>query len=185
MEDVNIIEENQITEEKEIKEEVKPKTKKSKNRRRKSTSKIDPHELIPVMNFTVGTLFYSSPKTGFTLDLSGFGATDEVEFHELKTLRASSHKSILTNPWLLILDEETVKELRLEDIYENLFISLDEVKQLLKMPVDKFEEILNVLPPEGQKVVCKIAKQMYQKGTFDSIKKIKLLEETFGITIME
>lgn len=142
---------------------------------------IDRNTLIPIANFTNGTLIYISKKTGATWELIGFGTTDEMELSELMSMRSSSPK-FLGEPWLIVLDDEAVDYLGLTGLYQNIIMP-ENFDQFLKMNIEQTKAFLEKAPKGMQQLIISKVKELIDKGQFDSIHKKKLIEETFNIDL--
>jgi hypothetical protein len=138
---------------------------------------------IQVANFTNGTLFYRSKKSGRVWDLVGFGATDYMEMDELIAMRSSNPK-ILTNPSLLILDEEAVNHLGLTEVYKNIRMP-EEIDDLFKMKYDDFVDALRKAPAGMKHLIINRAKGMIESGELDSRRVIKAIETECKVHLVD
>jgi len=135
------------------------------------------------MNTTTGKVLYKSKKTGAEWVLTEYGDTDQIEVSELITMK-NAHPRYLKEPWLMILDDDVVNYLGLSKLYKNV-LDPDELDELFKISNKKFEKILKDAPRGMKQLIVGTAKQKLENGTFDSIKKKELIEETFGIELSE
>ena len=173
-----IVKKQEVKIEKEI---IKPEQVKTTEPEIKVKKQIDRNTLIPVANFTNGTLIYISKKTGATWELIGFGATDEMELSELMSMRSSSPK-FLGEPWLIVLDDEAVNYLGLSGLYENIIMP-ENFEQFLKMNIEQTKVFLEKAPTGMKQLIISKVKELIDKNQFDSIHKKKLIEEIFNIDL--
>lgn len=137
-----------------------------------------PDDLISCRSVTVGELLCPGKKTGELYVWANYGDTTEVEYQDLLALRTSKSKYIY-EPLFIIEDNELLKEKRwseLNDLYEKIY-SVEDFDELFNLSNGDFEAILKVLP-NGVKNSIKIeVGSRIEKGTFDSIQKIKIIDK--------
>jgi len=149
----------------------------------KPKRKVQRDDIVSIMNTTTGKVLYKSKKTGAEWVLTEYGDTDQIEVSELITMK-NAHPRYLKEPWLMILDDDVVNYLGLSKLYKNV-LDPDELDELFKISNKKFEKILKDAPRGMKQLIVGTAKQKLENGTFDSIKKKELIEETFGIELSE
>ena len=137
-----------------------------------------PDDLISCKSVTVGELLCPGKKTGELYIWANYGDTTEVEYQDLLALRTSKSKYIY-EPLFIIEDEELLKEKRwseLNDLYEKIY-SVEDFDELFSLSNGEFEALLKILP-NGVKNSIKIeVGSRIEKGTFDSIQKIKIIDK--------
>ncbi len=156
---------------------------KEKSEPEKPKRKVKLDDVVSVMNTTTGKVLYRSKKTGAEWVLTEYGDTDQIEVSELVTMK-NAHPRYLKEPWLLILDDDVVDYLGLSKLYNNV-LDPDELDELFKISNNKFEKMLKNAPRGMRQLIVGTAKQKLENGTFDSIKKKTLIEETYGIELSE
>lgn len=141
--------------------------------------KLHNDDEIEVMNNTTGRYGYKG-KSGFAMEMTEYGDILEIPFGELKRMR-SEQKRHIEDAFIVILDEDAVRELRYEKLYENVF-DKDNVEKLLKNP-ERLAETLPKMPPTMRETVGSIAiKRIKNKQIFDM--RIKdAVEKSLGVTI--
>lgn len=142
---------------------------------------IDRYRLVPIMNITNGNLVFVSKKTGTTWDWERYGDIDEIEFHELQTMKTSS-KAFLYEPLLMILDEEVVSYFGLERLYETL-LEIEDLDNIFRMNNNDFSEFIEKVPKSIVVAIVSRARQLVEEEKIDSIWKIKYLNEKFDTDI--
>lgn len=150
---------------------------------KKSTSKkeIDRHRMIPVMNMTNGKLVYASKKSGAVWKWESYGDVDEIEFHEIQTMRTSA-KMFISDPMIMILDEEVVSYMGLDAFYKTL-LELEELDKIFQMPNKDFEDLIEKAPRGIIVSIVSRAREKAEDDTLDSRWKVKYLNKKFNTDI--
>jgi hypothetical protein len=164
-------------EEKEVKkpvkqEEVKPTPKKLEN-----------DYSVTIMNNTSGQVFYRSKRTGVEWSLFEYGETSEIPLDELISLK-NAHRRYLNDTWLIILDEDVVKHLGLQKLYENV-LTPDELDRFYRLPADQVIEILSKMPKGMQETVVGQAMIRTENKTLSDLNVIRAIEDTLKVDIWE
>lgn len=137
-------------------------------------------DLIPCKSMTKGELIYIGKKSGEIYRWSDFGDITEVEYQDLLGLKAKK-SAFIYDTMFMILDEDLLEDPKWSDvkkIYDKIYS--DDVQELLEMPLSKFKEIFPNLPNGLKKATVVEAGTQMENGTFDSIQKIKFIDETCG-----
>lgn len=142
---------------------------------------IDRFEQIGVMNVTNGKLIYTSRKTGAEWIWSEYGDIEYMEFQELLTMR-SSQRRFFDEPFILVMDDDAVEYLGLTKMYENIK-NPQQIDDVFKMNQADFQEVLEKSPKGIQHLIISRAKELYEKGEFDSVRKINFINERFKTDI--
>lgn len=147
----------------------------------KTVRKISGDDLIPCRSVTSGELICNATRDGETYHWMGYGDVKEVTFSDLSSLRAK-RSAFIYDPLFVIEDEDVLEQPRWKDVkelYEKMY-SISDINDVLEMPITKFKKVFNDLP-KGLKNAIKteIATQI-EKGTFDSIQKVRYVDEVCG-----
>lgn len=142
---------------------------------------IDKNRLVPVMNVTNGALVYASKRTGAEYHFTNYGDIEYIEVSELLTMRSSA-KAFIDEPHLIILDDEVIEYMGLRKQYNNLS-NAQNIDVVFTFTNEEFEEVVNIAPKGIQVLIVSRAKTLYNEGTFDSVQKIRFLNEKFAIEI--
>ena len=134
-------------------------------------------DLITCRSMTKGELIYVGKKTKEVYTWADYDDVTEVEYQDLLALK-SAKSPFIFETLFIIEDEELIETAKWKDvkaIYEQIYS--DDVPTLISMDTNKFKKVFPSLP-NGLKraVVTEVATQM-EAGTFDSIQKIKLIDE--------
>lgn len=148
---------------------------------KKFRSDIPPNQLITVMNITNGELIYVSKKTGAEWRFLEYGDMESIEFHELLTMR-SSQRRFYDEPFILVMDDEVVDYLGLKKMYDTM-VKPESIDDIFRMKNDDFQEVLMKAPKGIKHLIITRAKQKYEDGSLDSVRKINFINENFGTDI--
>lgn len=148
---------------------------------RQKSVKIELNEMIPVRSVTQGGLTYISPKTGFTVTWDEYGTEEYIEFSELLTMKASRNK-FLSEPYLVIDDEDVVKKLGLTKLYEEM-VDFDNLEDFFNQRPSTMEEKLEKLPRGIKKLIADKSRKMIQDGELFDIRKIKIIEKKLHLDL--
>ena len=197
-----ILEAVETTEAKEVEEEVKeeetpvaptgiaskpverPTARARATRRTTIRLNIDKEEQIACSSATEGELIFVGSVTGNKYIWQKFGDTITVEFQDLQR-EINLHKALIYKPYIMIDDEEILEAMpQLEALYNNLFTEEDLIG-LINAPINVFKREFVKLP-QGLKdtVVTRIA-IMVDGGQFDSMGKIKFIDEICGTCLVQ
>lgn len=154
------------------KEVVKPTPKVEKK-------KLDNDDEVVIMNNTTGRYGYRG-RSGFAMEMTEYGDTLDIPFGELKRMRAEQ-KRHLEDAFIIVLDEDAVKELRYEKLYENIF-DRDSVEELLRNP-EQLIEVLPKMPSAMKETVGSIAIKRIKNGEIFDMRVKKAVEDTLNVKI--
>jgi len=183
-EEVPVVEEKVVEEPiKEEKEVIVPEPKKeeAKPEPKKEERKFNQNDLILCRSVTAGWLGLGG-KSGQYYIFENFGDECEIEYQDLFALK-SRKSQYLYAPLFVIEDEELLQNPRwndLEKFYEEKVYTMDDVEEILNLPFNQFENALKLLPKGLAKSLQVRVAEKIEDGTFDSLKKIKLIDEIFG-----
>lgn len=168
----SVIEEKQVVE-KTVKKKVK------------TIDDYKPDDKILCHSVFSGKLIYTGGSTGITYEFVNFGAKRYVQYQDLEH-GLLARKGSITSP-LIIIDDE---ELLATDLWEEIKLTYDEMYNrgdlmaLVKLPLNSFKKEFAALPINVQKTVSNIISTQIAKGTFDSMNKAKIVDETIGTSLL-
>jgi len=149
------------------------------------TKEYKPDDLILCRSVTQGELLLPGKKSGLLYIWSNFGDVTEVEYQDLYALK-SNKSSYIFLPHFVIDDEEFMSQTKWQDvqaIYDSMYDSED-LDAILNLLPPKFKSVLKQLPVGMQNVIKIEAATRIEAGTFDSINKIKIIDEVCGTDLM-
>jgi hypothetical protein len=127
--------------------------------------------LVPVMNNTNANLYFEHRNCIHTLDMLNYGDIQEITLGELMTMKAG-HPRFLNECWLLVLNEDVVKYMGLEKLYENV-VPPDRVDKFFDLPVGKIEDILTKAPVQVKENIGKIVMEKVRENTWKDYQKFR------------
>jgi hypothetical protein len=136
---------------------------------------------IPVISFVNNNLFYRSKRTGRVWDFMEFGSKDYMDLDELVTMRSASPK-YLTEPWLIILNDDVVDHLGLADLYKKIVMP-DKIDQLFEMRPSEFNEILNNAPTAMKQLIVSRAKTLIAEEKLYDRRIISAIESKYNVEL--
>lgn len=148
--------------------------------------KVEPRKFAqtdPILcrSVTPGGLIVNG-RSGQKYVFSNAGDECEIEFQDLNSLK-NSHSNFLYKPLLIIEDEELLENPRWVDLaqfYEEKVYGMDDVEEVLNMSISQFKSALEKLPKGLLKQLQLVMSQRMEEGTFDSLNKIKAMDEICG-----
>lgn len=166
-----------------IPEESKPDPEPEVKEVPKKVRRIERNEMVQIMNSTTGSVSYTSPISGVTIYMTDYGQTDEIEYGELVRMN-NQHPKYLQHPFFIILDEDAVNQLGLSKLYTSI-LTPDELDRFLKLPSSKMKTVLEKMPYGMKKLVSGKALNGIANGTFDSVSKIRVIEEVCNVELLD
>lgn len=143
--------------------------------------KIDDNELITVRNATQGTLIYiDSDNCEIVWD--EFGEEKELTMRELFIMKKKNILFFKEN-WVEV-NAIVLNALGVSSFYTNA-ISIDEYETLFNLEPEQLKERIENLPKSIKDSIGLRAIKLINDGVLDSMKKIKVLEEVLGYSLIE
>ena len=149
----------------------------------KVRKQLDPHTIVTVKNGFPGMLIYESSKTGEMFRWESLGDEQDMELQELKNARNAS-KAFYVNNWFRIDDPEILDYLGVAEYYKNALNLIDDETLRALKPEDIRSTVMKM--SDGQKLALKYrVKQMIENGDIDSMKMITAFEEALGVELID
>lgn len=160
-----------------IVEEPKKPTKKAQ------AKKFEPSEAICCRSVTYGELVLVGYKSKLLYTWANAGDVAYVEYQDLQALQSRKSR-FLTEPLFVIEDEELVSQWSsmLKPLYDK--ISEDDLEDILKLSPSKLKAKLKASPEGIQKSIKSMAAAKIASGEFDSLNKIKAIDEVLGTELL-
>lgn len=160
---------------------VEAPVKTTKTAPKKEYRQFNQTDLILCRSVTAGWLGVSG-KSGQYYVFENFGDECEIEYQDLFALK-SRHSNYIYAPHFVIEDEELLENPRWADVakfYDEEVYTLEDVDAVLNLPTSNFKSALQKLPRGlAKSLQVKVAEKI-EDGTFDSLQKIKMIDEVFG-----
>lgn len=142
-------------------------------------------DLIPCRSVTQGELLMPGKRSGILYKWFAMGDTIEVEYQDLLALN-SSRSSYLYEPYFVIEDEELLSQNRwkgLGDIYKKLYAEQD-MDKILNLPPAQLKQMLLKFPDSYKRALAIEVATRIDRGTYDSINRIKVFDEVMNTDLM-
>lgn len=165
--------------------DVKTSSDSSKSENIKKPRKFQQTDLIPCTNIFAGTTIMIGQKSGIMYTWGEMGQTEDVEYQDVIAEVLKKSSCYIYEPLIIIEDPEFLEQRPdLKRLYDKMY-SPSELEHILNMssPENMRNVIIN-LPKGVKESVKNLAATMIQKGTLDSVKKIKIIDEIFGTKLM-
>ena len=131
-------------------------------------------------------IYYKELYSQFFLKVEGYDIFDKNISDEYRDLVAAvrSKDSILFKPFIVVLDEDFINEQKtLKSFYENMYTPED-FEEFFRLNPNQMVEDLNNMPIGIRETIKSMAVGKIQDGVFDSVARIKALDDYFGTKMM-
>lgn len=150
---------------------------------KKAVKKFSPDDMILCQSICVGQTFVKGFKSGTIYTFEALGAEEYIEYRDL-VAAVRSKDSILFKPFIIVLDEDFINEQKtLKSFYENMYTPED-FEEFFRLRPNQMIEALNNMPVGIRETIKSMAVGKIQDGVFDSVARIKALDDYFGTKMM-
>ena len=134
-------------------------------------------DLIPCKSITPGELLMEGYKTHFVYKWADYDDVQDVEYQDLMYDIRIQGRSFSKYPRFVILDDDFVEQNPvLNEIYSKIYTIAD-LRKILDMSPNEIKKVVETLPQGAKESLKMIASTAVHNGTFDSLNKIKALDE--------
>lgn len=142
--------------------------------------KHDPEELIPCRSVTRGELNYLSRKSGTLYVWADYGDVTEVQYQDLFPLIITK-SAFVFNPFFVVEDADLVDEWwdKIGELYTKIY-NYNDIDSILRQSPTEFRNSLLNMPKGIREAVKTSVATKIDDGTFDSLQKIKIVDEIMG-----
>lgn len=180
-EDVKVEKPIEDIETKENKAEDKALEAKVENKPKKKVFQND--DMIPCLSIMEGKLVLVGARTGDVYRWLNIGDVVEVAYNDL-IADVRSHGSHTHAPWIIIQDGDFLAQHpEIDDLYSGLY-TVEDIEKVLSMPANQMKSYIEQMPVGAQDSLKNIAIARIESGEFDSIQRIKALDEFFGTNLL-
>lgn len=150
---------------------------------KKSVKKFNPDDMILCQSICVGQTFVKGFKSGTIYTFEALGAEEYIEYRDL-VAAVRSKDNIIFKPFIIVLDEDFINEQKtLKSFYETMYTPED-FEEFFKLRPNQMVEALNNMPVGIRETIKSMAVGKIQDGVFDSVARIKALDDYFGTKMM-
>lgn len=132
---------------------------------------------------TAGKLIMVGKKTGMKYEWGDYGREYEVEYRDL-VIAVRTRSGFVFNPFFIIEDEDFLEEFPIVKKFYDESYKTHELDAIIDLPVDEMKKAILALPPGATQNFQSLAAQAVVDKRLDSLEKIRLLDEMFGINLM-
>lgn len=180
-EDIKVEKPIEDIETKENKVEDKTLETKTENKPKKKVFQND--DMIPCLSIMEGKLVLVGARTGDVYRWLNIGDVVEVAYNDL-IADVRSHGSHTHAPWIIIQDGDFLAQHpEIDDLYSGLY-TVEDIEKVLSMPANQMKSYIEQMPVGAQDSLKNIAIARIESGEFDSIQRIKALDEFFGTNLL-
>ena len=148
-----------------------------------TVKKYDKEDVIPCKSITNGKLLVTGEKSGLLYRWANYGDVEEIEYQDLIYMIRSKSRSVF-KPRFIIQDKDFVEQHReLKELYNSLY-SIKDLKDILNLPIPQMISAIKELPEGVFESLKGVVASMITSGQFDSVKKIKVLDEIFDTKLL-
>ena len=138
---------------------------------------FQPEDLIPCKSITPGELLMEGYKTHFVYKWADYDDVQDVEYQDLMYDIRIQGRSFSKYPRFVILDDDFVEQNPvLNEIYSKIYTIAD-LRKILDMSPNEIKKVVETLPQGAKESLKMIVSTAVHNGTFDSLNKIKVLDE--------
>lgn len=150
-----------------------------------TVKKFDKDDEILCRSITSGELLMVGKKTGNLYSWADYGYETEVVYEDLLYDVRGGKDSFSTNPRFIIMDDDFVEQNAkvLEPVYNSLYTTKD-LRDIIDLPANQLKEVISGLPNGARESLKSIVSTMISNGSFDSVSKIKVLDEIFDTQML-
>lgn len=146
--------------------------------------KFEKTDMIPCKSITCGELLMEGQQTHLLYKWADVNDVQEVEYQDL-LYDVRTGNSFSKFPRFIVMDEDFVEQNSvLKDVYSKMYTNSD-LLDILNLPVDDLRRIVTELPKGVKSSIKTLAATMINNGSFDSINKIKALDEIFETNMLQ
>lgn len=139
-------------------------------------TKIAVKSLVPAVYYTCSTTFE-------TFSWVEAGDIQDMSYRQLRIMKAK-HPRYFTEKWLLPMDNEVLKKLKLESVFAST-LSRGDMKKLYGSNVDEVEELLSSLSDSAKTELAQKVVKAVKNGKITNVKIIRLLENQLSVELMQ
>lgn len=152
----------------------------------KPKRKFNNDDYIPCRSITNGELFMEGARSKDLYQWADYGDEIEVQYQDLVyDAKLGEKASFSKRARFIILDDDFINQNpQLNDVYSNMYTKND-LREILNLPVSKLQKEVESLPNGAKEALKGMVSTQVSNGTFDSVSKLKVLDEIFGTEMLQ
>ena len=139
--------------------------------------------LIPCRSICNGVLYVHGPNSNEDYMFWDFDDVQDIQYQDLDAF-VKRHANCIYKPQFIIEDEDYIAQNPgIQKIYDSMYTKKD-LREILGLPKDQMVKAINELPTGAKEAIKGLASSMIERGTLDSIEKVKALDEIFDTKLI-
>lgn len=139
--------------------------------------------LIPCRSICNGVLYVHGPNSNSDVMFWNFGDVQDIQYQDLDAF-IKRHATCVYKPQFIIEDENFIEQNpQIQQVYDSMYTKRD-LKEVLSLPTSQMVKTINELPVGAKEAIKGLASSMIERGTLDSIEKVKALDEIFDTKLI-
>lgn len=136
-------------------------------------------DMIPCRSITFGELLMVGAKTKFVYKWADYDDVQEVEYQDLIYDVRIPGGSYSRFPRFVVLDDDFIEQNPiLNEVYSTIY-SKSDIRKILDLSPNELKKVVSELPKGVRDSLKTMVATMITNGSFDSMNKIKILDEIF------
>lgn len=153
----------------------------------KKPRKIADDEYIECKAMKNHRVIFIGAKSKDRHEFSGFGDICQIQYQDLRACITGRAKGFLFDPCFIILDDDVLAQpqfKKLKEMYDKMYV-VEDVDELFEMRDIEFKAKLLAANEGLKELVLAAATQRLKEGTFNSITKLRMIDEVFKTGLKE
>lgn len=145
---------------------------------------FNPEDTIPCRSIVSGGLYIEGSRSHILYSWADCGDVEDVEYRDLIYLVRTRANANIYSPRIIIEDEDFINQNKsVKDFYDSMYDTSD-LNQILLLPISQMKAEIANLPIGAKESIKGIAATMIDSHVFDSVQRIKALDEIFGTNML-
>ena len=155
----------------------------TENEKSVKTKKYAKTTLIPCRSICNGVLYVHGPNSNSDYMFWNFDDVQDIQFQDLDAF-VKRHANCIYKPQFIIEDEEFIAQNpQIQQVYDSMYTKQD-LREILNLPKAQMVKAINELPLGAKEAIKGLASSMIERGTLDSIEKVKAIDEIFDTKLI-
>ena len=156
--------------------------KKATPKKKAAKKSFEQTDKILCHSVTQGGLYVDGMRTKTPYTFANYSVEEEIEYRDLVAM-IQAHSDFIFHPYFIIDDADFVAEFPELDKFYSSSYEMSDLAGILELPVDKMMETIKKLPAGAADNLKTLASSQVVDGKLDSVKKIRELNDFFGIDL--
>lgn len=131
---------------------------------------------------TPGALYMVGKKTGMLYEWNAYGHEYEVEYRDL-VIAVRTRSDFVFGPLFIIEDQDFIDEFPLVKKFYDDSYNTQDLENIINLSPEDMKKTISALPPRARENFKSIASTAVREKRLDSLEKIRILDDVFGIDL--